>query len=124
MEGIAFAQFRARMRASMDEQDRLLNQVRRSWLLPGRNREDSFVATLGFRPGSMLPVLLVHTLAQPSMLLDTSNGVRIDQLSLAGMEKYLALLKSLAMWRRGQGELPDGDALPDGPGHHAIPTPS
>lgn len=108
----------------MGEQEHLLSQVRRSWLLPGRNKDDSFVATLGFRPGSMFPVLIVHTLEQPSMLLDTSHGVRIDQLSLAGLEKYLALLRSLAMWRRGQGELPDGDTLPDGPGHHAIPTPS
>lgn len=124
MEGIAFAEFRARMRATMGEQELLLSQVRRTWLLPGRNQGDSFVATLGFRPGSMLPVLVCHTQEQPSMLLDTSNGVRIDQLSLAGLEKYLALLKSLAMWRRGLGELPDGDALPDGPGHHAIPTPS
>lgn len=109
------------MRANSGEREALLAAVRRSWLLPGRTQDDTFVATLGFKPESMVPVLVCHTI-EPHLLMDTSNGVRIDQLSLAGLEKYLSLLRSVAMWRRGQGELPEGDNLPDGPGHHAIPT--
>jgi hypothetical protein len=123
VEGIPFAHFRARMRACLDEQQTLLADVSRSWTLPGRQKGEHYIARLGFRPHSILPILVVHTIEPPSQILDTNHGVPIDHLSLAGVEKYTSLLRSVAEWRRGRAVLPDGDVHPEGTGHQATSTP-
>lgn len=119
-----YEQFRYEMREAMAWQDKLLASVRRAWLLPGRAKSENYVARLGFRPRSLLPIVVVETHDTPVNLMDPGPGVDINRLPLSALDKYTSISRAVADWRRGDGVLPEGeDHLLDGPGHQAIPLP-
>lgn len=81
----------------------LFERTARRWSIQGHTQKDAFYAEIFWHSRTYKPRILIHRA-------DGEPGeVGVNELSLAGIRKYMALSKAVQEWRRGKGMLPEGD---------------